>query len=64
MLLDQPFTRTAQLQAGAVHQQMKRVAVSIIVSAAAGTGSWYLHRLGSPAERGEGGHCQAQSLFD
>ncbi len=40
---------------------MQGLAVSIIVSATAGMGSWYFHRLGSPAERGEGRHGQAET---
>jgi hypothetical protein len=57
MLLDQPFARAAQLQPGAVHQQVHGRAVSII----AGARPWYVHCFRSPAERGEGGHCQAET---
>ena len=45
---------------GAVHQRMQGLAVSITVSAIAGIGSWYSHRLGSPSERAEGGNREAE----
>ena len=61
VFLDQPFTGAAQLQLSAVDQQMQRLAVTISVSVTAGTEPWYFHCLSSPAEGGEGRHCQAET---
>jgi len=44
MLLDQPLTRTAKLQAGAVHQKVQGLAVP------AHSRAWHLQRLRSAAQ--------------
>jgi hypothetical protein len=57
LLLNQPFAGSAQLQTRAVDQQMEGLAVSTVARAR----PRHLHRLGPPAERGEGGHRQADT---
>src|SRR6516165_3894280 len=57
VLLSQPFACTAQLQSGAIDQQVHWLRLS----PAAGAQSRYVQRLRSPAESGVVGNCQGES---
>jgi hypothetical protein len=57
MFLDQPFTGAAQLQPGAVNQQMHRFGTA----AGAGSRLRHVHRLGPPVESGVVGGGQGET---